>query len=125
MKVLVDMNLSPDWAETIRAAGIEAVHWSGVGAATAKDREILSWAGSRGYLLLTHDLDFSAILASTGSAGPSVIQIRSESLAPAGLAPAIIQTIERFSKLLKQGAILTLEPGRARVRLLPLKPDPE
>ena len=101
------------------------MHWSGVGAATAKDRDILSWAGSRGYPLVTPDLDFSAILATTGRAGPSVIQIRSESLAPAGHTPAIIQSIERFSKLLEQGAILTLEPGRARVRLLPLKPDPE
>jgi predicted nuclease of predicted toxin-antitoxin system len=125
MKVLVDMNLSPQWAETIRAAGIEATHWSSVGEAKAKDREILAWAKAQGYLLLTHDLDFGAILAAAGSLGPSVVQIRSESLDPVALAPRVIGSMKRFAGSLEQGAILTIEPGRSRLRLLPLSPDPD
>jgi predicted nuclease of predicted toxin-antitoxin system len=31
MKLLVDMNLSPDWVETLRHAGWEAAHWSTLG----------------------------------------------------------------------------------------------
>jgi predicted nuclease of predicted toxin-antitoxin system len=31
MKLLVDMNLSPDWVAVLRAAGWEAAHWSQVG----------------------------------------------------------------------------------------------
>lgn len=33
MKLLVDMNLSPKWVETLNASHHEAIHWSTVGAA--------------------------------------------------------------------------------------------
>jgi predicted nuclease of predicted toxin-antitoxin system len=35
MKVLLDMNLSPDWVGFLAVAGIESVHWSAIGAGTA------------------------------------------------------------------------------------------
>ncbi|MCC5635132.1 DUF5615 family PIN-like protein [Nostoc sp. CHAB 5844] len=31
MKILIDINLSPEWVETFAQAGIEAVHWSTIG----------------------------------------------------------------------------------------------
>lgn len=55
MKLLVDMNLSPSWIERLAQHGFEAVHWSAIGAATAGDDEILSWARVNGFVLLTHD----------------------------------------------------------------------
>ncbi len=122
MKVLVDVNLSPRWAETIRSAGIEAVHWSNVGKVTAKDREVLAWAAEHGHVLFTHDLDFSAIIAATGEHGPSVIQLRSEGVAPEDLSAMVIESMRRASEQLAAGAIVTVEPMRLRVRLLPLKP---
>lgn len=69
MKLLVDMNLSPSWIGRLTQHGFEAVHWSEIGAATAGDDEILSWARVNGFVLLTNDLDFSAILAATFDAG--------------------------------------------------------
>lgn len=45
MKVLIDMNLSPAWVETLGEAGFEALHWSAVGDPRAPDRKILKWAG--------------------------------------------------------------------------------
>ncbi len=27
LKVLIDMNLSPDWTSLLRGAGLSAVHW--------------------------------------------------------------------------------------------------
>ena len=67
------MNLSPRWIERLARHGFEAVHWSTIGAATAPDVEILAWASEHQCVVLTNDLDFSAILA----AAPSVVQIRS------------------------------------------------
>lgn len=32
MKLLVDMNLSPRWVAVLVGAGVDAVHWSAVGA---------------------------------------------------------------------------------------------
>lgn len=42
MKILIDMNLSPEWRETFGVHGFEAKHWSEIGDPKAKDREILA-----------------------------------------------------------------------------------
>jgi len=44
MKILIDMNLSPDWTAPLRDAGFEADHWSHVGDPKASDRAIMSYA---------------------------------------------------------------------------------
>lgn len=31
MKILIDMNLSPDWVDALRSNGFDCVHWSRVG----------------------------------------------------------------------------------------------
>jgi predicted nuclease of predicted toxin-antitoxin system len=47
MRLLIDMNLSPKWAEFL-AAGFEAAHWSALGAAKAPDPEIMMFAMANG-----------------------------------------------------------------------------
>jgi predicted nuclease of predicted toxin-antitoxin system len=56
MKLLVDMNLSPRWVKTLLEAGIESSHWSSLGPANASDTEIMAFARTNGYVVLTHDL---------------------------------------------------------------------
>jgi predicted nuclease of predicted toxin-antitoxin system len=56
MKILIDMNLSPQWVDWFTIAGIESVHGCNIGAATAKDPEIMALALSNGYIVFTHDL---------------------------------------------------------------------
>jgi predicted nuclease of predicted toxin-antitoxin system len=72
VKLLVDMNLSPQWVDRLNAAGLPAVHWSRVGRMDAADIEIMAYAAKHDYVVLTHDLDFSAILAATQGIKPSV-----------------------------------------------------
>jgi len=52
------------------------VHWSTLGALDAQDEAVLARVRTEGAVLVTHDLDFSAILAASGDQAPSVIQIR-------------------------------------------------
>jgi predicted nuclease of predicted toxin-antitoxin system len=66
MKLLLDMNLSPRWLRVLADAGFEAVHWSACGKGGAADTEIMGFAKANDYVVLTYDLDFSAILAATG-----------------------------------------------------------
>ena len=42
----------------------------------AADIKIMAYAAEHGNIVLTHDLDFSAILAVTQGTKPSVVQIR-------------------------------------------------
>ncbi len=58
MKLLVDMNLSPNWISVLRDSGWEAVHWSAVGQSDARDLVIMAYAASNDSVVMTHDLDF-------------------------------------------------------------------
>lgn len=120
MKVRLDMNLSPAWIDVLSAAGWEVRHWMNVGETTATDVAIMAWARTEGYVVLTHDLDFSAILAATQAQGPSVIQLRAQDIAPETLGPRLLDILRRFTEPLEQGAILTIDLPRARIRLLPV-----
>jgi predicted nuclease of predicted toxin-antitoxin system len=122
MKLLVDMNLSPRWIKLLAEAGIEAAHWSELGAANAPDSEIMAFAKANGYVVLTHDLDFSAILAATHGDKPSVVQIRSEDLSPDVIGRPVIDALRQMTSELEDGALLTVDPNRTRLRVLPLLP---
>lgn len=121
MKLLVDMNLSPRWARFLADAGIEAAHWSDLGAGDAPDAEIMAFARAQGYVVFTHDLDFSAILAATQGEKPSVVQVRSEDVSPEAIGEAVVAAVRQTAEDLAEGALLTVEPSRMRVRLLPLR----
>lgn len=123
MKLLVDMNLSPRWVGLLNDAGIEAVHWSTLGASNAPDIEIMAFAKTNAYVVLTHDLDFSAILAATHGEKPSVVQIRAEDVNPDVIGRTVINALQQMEADLEEGALLTVDPSRTRLRLLPLHRD--
>jgi predicted nuclease of predicted toxin-antitoxin system len=125
MKLLVDMNLSPRWVEWLERAGFEADHWSTHGAGDATDTEIMAFAAESGHVVLTHDLDFGAILAATHGEKPSVVQIRSDNLDPDVIGPKVVAGLRQMSAELAAGALLTIVPSRTRLRLLPLRPRDE
>ena len=120
MRVLIDMNLSPAWVSFLRAGGFDAEHWSEVGARTATDRDIMQWAADHDAVVLTADLDFSAILSGSGESGPSVVQIRADLLTPTAIGGAVTGALRALRKEIEAGAIVTLDAHRARVRILPL-----
>ena len=120
MNILVDMNLSPNWADFLTGAGFTAVHWSAKGAPTASDHELMQWAAQRDYIVLTADLDFAAILAATESNRPSVILVRNDILTPHALGNAVLAAIQQAKDELIAGAIVSVDAERARLRVLPL-----
>jgi len=121
MKILVDMNLSPAWVSVLEEAGYKTLHWSTIGSLNAPDREVLLWAKANGFVLFTHDLDFGAILAATEAEGPSVIQIRTQDVSPDHGENLLLQIINQFSEKLLEGALISVDEEKSRVRLLPLK----
>jgi predicted nuclease of predicted toxin-antitoxin system len=122
MKLLVDMNLSPRWVVLLADAGIAATHWSTIGAYNAPDSEIMAYASANDCVVLTHDLDFGAILAATHGEKPSVVQIRAEDVSPDVIGKQVVSALWQMASELEEGALLTVEPNRTRVRVLPLQP---
>jgi predicted nuclease of predicted toxin-antitoxin system len=59
MKILINMNLSPEWVDYLQREGYIATHWRDIGSFEAKDIEITKWAAERDYLIFTNDLDFA------------------------------------------------------------------
>ncbi len=51
VKLLVDMNLSPDWVPVLKSHGWSVVHWSTVGDPRASDRTIMEWAAKHEYVV--------------------------------------------------------------------------
>ncbi len=80
----------------------------------------MNWARSHGYVLLTHDLDFGAMLSFTKAEGPSIIQVRTLDVRPQIIAPKIAKLINKFERQLIRGAIVVFDDSRERVRMLPL-----
>lgn len=120
MNILVDMNLSPRWVELPVQSGFSATHWSSIGRGDAADSEIMAHAATLGYVVLTHDLDFGAILAATQARLPSVVQIRARDVSPTVIGNRVIPALRQVEADLDSGAILTIDADRARLRLLPL-----
>jgi predicted nuclease of predicted toxin-antitoxin system len=122
MKFLIDMNLSPRWIATLNSAGWEAVHWSTIGKGNEFDSEIMRYAAHHGYVVLTHDMDFSAILAATHGKKPSVVQIRTEDVSPTVIGAQVVVALRHMEPELEAGALLTVGPRQTRVRMLPISP---
>ena len=122
MKIVIDMNLSPVWAEYLHAAGVTALHWSSLGDSRAKDRVIMAYAREHGYVVFTHDLDFGNILAVTHALGPSVIQVRTQDPVPEVVGELVLAAVEKHGALLDRGALVTIEPDKLRARVLPILP---
>jgi predicted nuclease of predicted toxin-antitoxin system len=121
VKILIDMNLSPDWEKVFAEENWESKHWMSVGLAHAPDVDIMQWALEHGYLVFTHDLDFGALLAASGASGPSVVQMRSEEVRPMMMRRVVVDALCAFESELRAGALLTIDPRRMRVSLLPLR----
>ena len=121
MRLLIDMNLSPHWVAAFKDAGIDAVHWSTLGAFNAPDAAIMAYARQHDCVVTTHDLDFGAILAATQGEKPSMVQIRAGDVSPTAIGSQVINALKQMSMELDSGALLIVDPSRTRLRVLPLQ----
>lgn len=120
IRLVVDVNLSPLWVDVFVRQGWPTVHWSTVGDPRAKDRTIMAWASENGHVVFTHDLDFGTLLALTRASGPSVVQVRSHDVLPHRIGSMVISVIRTYRSQLQEGAVVTVDESRGKVRILPI-----
>lgn len=122
MKLLIDANLSPKIAESLTAAGHGAIHVADLGLVTAPDEQIFDRAVDDGYVVVTADSDFGALLAHRRATNPSVVHLRHVAELPwAEHLALLLSNLPTIEADLERGAIASLSPTRLAVRDLPLK----
>jgi predicted nuclease of predicted toxin-antitoxin system len=120
LRILIDANMSTHWVATLRNMGHEVLHWREIGSETAPDDAIMDWARTNQFIILTQDLDFGILLARGRHRNPSVVQLRvPETLTEASVA-AMRELLDSFRYVLLEGAFVSIDSNRNRVRILPL-----
>ena len=120
MNILADVNVSAEVVVLPRAAGCEVQRVPAVMNARASDIEIIARARGEGSVVLSHDQDFTAILAVTGATMPSLVNLRVSYVDAERLARSIAAVLHATEDDLAAGAIVTIDDRGARVRRLPV-----
>jgi predicted nuclease of predicted toxin-antitoxin system len=121
VRLLIDANLSPRVAATLRNAGHEAVHVADIGMLGASDDAILAHAAAAGQVIVSADTDFGELLAVAGAVRPSVVLLRSaDHLTPDQQAVLLVTNLPAVTADLDAGAVVSIARGRLRVRPLPV-----
>jgi predicted nuclease of predicted toxin-antitoxin system len=121
VKLVIDMNLSPEWIGILASEGREVRHWRDLGAGTAPDEEILAWARNHNAVVVTQDLDFPRLLAMTHALGPSVVLLRVQDEFGPRVREQVRRAVVQCEADLAKGALVFVDDARARVRVLPIK----
>ena len=120
MRLIADVHISPRTADFLNTLGHDVIASGSVMPADAPDGEIVEIAARQGRAVLTQDLGFSAIVASSGSAIPSLISLRLSQ----PLVDVVNQRLEQVLPTLEDevaaGVIASVEDERVRIRLLPI-----
>lgn len=121
LQILADMNISPLTVNALRQAGWDAYRVSAPLSEDASDEAILTYAAETGQIVCTQDLDFSALLAVSGRARPSLITLRLSNTAPRIVTERLLDVLPTVTDDVKQGAVVIIEDRAVRVRSLPIQ----
>ncbi len=121
LKFLVDNACSPKLAQSLSYSGFDAVHVLERNAASDPDTVHLDRAAAENRVLVTADTDFGALLALRGLSTPSVVQFRRRTSRRASAQLQILLAqLPNLADDLRQGALVTIEDTRLRIRRLPI-----
>jgi predicted nuclease of predicted toxin-antitoxin system len=124
VKIVVDMNLSPEWVPLFVREGFEACHWKDIGETDAPDVEIVHWAAHNNHVVLTQDLDFAQLLFMTRAVTPSVVLLRIHKEHDDAIRQHVLRSFHQLSSLLESGhRLVVLGEHRARWQTLPIDHD--
>ena len=113
MKVLIDSCVAGSVAVALVAAGHEVECVTGW-PADPGDAAILAHAHHSGQVVITLDKDFGEIAVVRGQPHAGIVRL--VGFTTAQQAATSVAVLERYAMQLRDGALVTAEPGRTRVR---------
>jgi predicted nuclease of predicted toxin-antitoxin system len=120
VQFLADMGVHLDVVEWLRGQGHDAKHLREEGLQRLPDEEIFAKAVTEQRVVLTFDLDFGEIAALSPGPVASVIVFRLLNARAAKVIQRLAVVLPAVLPALEQGAIITVEESRHRVRRLPI-----
>ena len=121
MKILADQHISPRTVEFLKALGHDAVRVSEHLPNNAPDSSILARALTEGRVVLTQDLDFTGLIATSGRDRPSLIILRLGSPHVEHVNEVLQAVLPVVDEAVQAGAIVSVDDQRVRVRPLPIQ----
>ena len=120
LKFIADIHISPLTVRALQNKGYDIVRITNRLPATASDKEIIQLAHREKTVIITQDLDFSAIIAQSGLNGPSVVSLRVTNAKPDIVTRILITVLPLIEADLFEGAIISIDEKEYRVKKLPV-----
>jgi predicted nuclease of predicted toxin-antitoxin system len=120
MQFLADMGVSQHVVTWLREQGHDATHLRDEGLQTLENGAIFTKAFRESRIILTWDLDFTEIVALSKTGNVSAVVFRLMNTRSDHVIKRLARVLLESAQDLEEGAIISVEEGRHRVRLLPL-----
>ncbi len=114
MKILLDTCAWGGCCKILRKAGHDVV-WAGDWAEDPGDEEILKRAQNENRILVTLDKDFGELAVAQGKQHSGIIRL--VNISATKQAATCLQVFAKHAAQLEKSAIVTVQPGKLRVRL--------
>ena len=121
MRFLADMGVSQRVVTWLHEQGHDATHLRDEGLQKLENGAIFTKALRESRIILTWDLDFTEILALSKTGTVSAVVFRLMNTRSTHVVERLERVLSESAQDLEEGAIISVEEGRHRVRLLPLE----
>jgi len=120
MKLPLDIPFARSTRARLTELGHDVISVLDRAPANAMDAEIVRIASEEQRVVLCFDLDFAAIVATSGQLRPSVVTIRTSLRGPGFVTPVLERLLPTIESELRAGCLVSVEDDRVRVRMLPI-----
>jgi predicted nuclease of predicted toxin-antitoxin system len=120
MRFLADMGVAIRVVEWLRDEDYDARHLREEELQRLPDDQIFGKAVAENRVVLTFDLDFGEIVASSGRQKVSVVLFRLQNTRTPHVIERLKAALQEAGPALEQGAVVVVEESRFRIRRLPI-----
>jgi predicted nuclease of predicted toxin-antitoxin system len=121
IRLLADVHISPKTVADLQKQGYEIMRSSEVLPANAPDINILEFARTENWVVLTQDLDFSMLVALSRYSQPSLITLRLSSAKPDIVTQKLLDVLPQIEEALQEGSAIAIQDESIRIRKLPVR----